>query len=288
MSAFDVFYQRLVETGLEFFKKFYGLYRAEVIKTDDPQSRGRIQIQCPEVGHTTVVNKWVDPSFPAAGLNRGWFWPPEVGDSVYVSFERGDPSMPKVYFGGWFGTADVPKEFASDKKEPTKRGFALRNGHAFVFVEKSGEESIELTWRKPSSAPEKKKTADRGDEKAYLLFDKEGSIKIENKNKTSVELNAKDKKIVITEKDNSNIITIDKDGVKIETKGKLLVEGAKEATINAKKVNLAEGADTPAVRGDDLKQWLSQHTHPTAVGPSGPPVQAGNLTPTLSTVVKLK
>lgn len=52
-------------------------------------------------------------------------------------------------------------------------------------------------------------------------------------------------------------------------------------------VSLATGADTPAVRGTDLVNWLLTHTHGTGVGPSGPPI-----TPpppaVLSTVVKLK
>lgn len=286
---FETFYQRLIEWGLEYFKKFYGLYRAEVVRIDDPQSRGRIQIRCPEVGHAAVVNVWVDPSFPAAGLNRGMFWPPEVGDSVWVSFERGDAAKPKVYFGGWFGKDDVPSEFSADKKDPQKRGFILRNGHSFTFVEKSGEEAIELTWRKPGSQPEEKKTADRSDgESASLRFDKNGSITLTNQNESSIELDAQNKKIVITEKDNSNVVTLDKNGVRIETKGKVNIDGATECNINATKVNLASGADTPAVRGNDLKQWLETHTHPTAVGPSGPPVQAAGLTPVLSTVTRLK
>jgi Type VI secretion system/phage-baseplate injector OB domain len=286
---FETFYQRFIEIGLEYFKKFYGVYRAEVKRTDDPQSRGRVQILCPEVGHTSTINKWVDPSVSAAGLNRGMFWPPEVGDSAWVCFERGDPALPKVYFGGWYGTSDVPSEFDAAKGEPMKRGFVLRRGHSLVFTEKSGEEAIELAWRKPSSQPAVTKTVDRsGGDKAYVLFDKNGSITVENKNKTKIELDASGKKIVVTEKDNNNIITLDSGGVTIETRGKVNIEGASECNINAKMVNIAEGADTPAVRGQDLVQWLSTHTHGCAVGPTTPAVQAGTAANVLSKVTKLK
>lgn len=288
MALVDVFLQKLIEYGLEHFRKYYSLYRAEVMKVDDPEERGRIQIKCPEVGHTAVLERWVDPSWPAAGKNRGWFWPPEVGDSVWVSFERGDANRPNLYFGGWFGDKEVPKELGYASKNPKRRGFATRTGHTIVFNEESGKEAVELYWRKPGSQPADKETDDRSGDKASLIFDKDGSITLSNKNESTVVLNAKDKKIVITDKDNSNTVTIDSNGVKIETSKDVVINKAANCKINAGKVTIADGADTPAVRGDDIKQWLSQHTHPSAVGPTGPPVQAGTLSQTLSTVVKLK
>ncbi len=41
------------------------------------------------------------------------------------------------------------------------------------------------------------------------------------------------------------------------------------------------------VLGETLKNWLSTHTHPTGVGPSGPPVEVANLTTCLSQKVKI-
>jgi uncharacterized protein involved in type VI secretion and phage assembly len=287
-SPFDIFMQKLTDWGLEYFHRYYGLYRAEVKKVDDPEERGRIQVQCPEVGHTKVLPKWVEPSFMAAGKNRGWFWPPEVGDSVWVSFERGDAGRPNLYFGGWFGDKEVPTELGYAGKNPKRRGFATRTGHTVVFNEEAGKESIEVYWRRPSSQPADKDTDKRDGDKASFVFDKEGSILLTNKNGTSLALNAKDKKITIEDKDNSNTVVIDSNGVKITTSKDVIIADAANCKINAKQVTLADGADTPAVRGDDLKQWLSQHTHPSAVGPTGPPVQSGTLAPTLSTVVKLK
>lgn len=289
-STFDVFFQKLSQYGLEFFRRFYTVYRADVVRVDDPQARGRIQIKCAEVGHSTAVNHWVEPSFPSAGKNRGTFWPPEVGDSVWVAFERGDSGLPRTYWGGWFGDGEVPVELAPEKKkEPKKRGFVLRNGMRLVFDETSGSETLELVWHKPSSQPNAKETATRDSEdKASIAFDKNGSITLSNKNKSTVVLDAENKKITIEDKDNSNTIVIDSNGVKITTSKDVIIADAANCKINAKNVTIADGADTAAVRGGDLKDWLSQHTHPTAVGPSGPPVQAGTLTPVLSTVVKLK
>lgn len=287
---FDVFMQKLSQYGLEFFRKFYSTYRAEVTRVDDPEARGRIQIWCPEAGHTSSVNVWVEPSFSGAGKNRGSFWPPEVGDSVWVSFERGEPGLPRMYWGGWFGTDEVPTEIRPDKdKEPKKRGFVLRNGSRLTFDETSGSEAVELVWHKPSSQPAAKATADRDSaDKTFLKFDSTGSITLQNKNQSSVKLDADGKKIVITDKDNNNTVTIDSNGVKIETSGQVNIEKASVCNINAGQVNIAQGADTPAIRGQDMVQWLAQHTHGSAVGPTTPPVQAGTLSQTLSQVVKLK
>jgi len=288
MSSFDVFLQKMSEFGLEFFRRFYGLYRADVMKVDDPESRGRIQIKCSEVGHSGTINRWVDPSFISAGTERGMFWPPEVGDSVYVSFDRGDAARPKVYFGGWFGDKDLPKEFGYADKKPKRRGLITRMGHMLVFNEEADKESVELVWHKPGSQPADPKSAPRSGKKASLTFDKEGTITLSNKNESTIVMDAKDKKITITDKDNSNTIVIDSKGITITTSKDVTINDAANCKINAKKVTIADGADNAAVRGDDMKSWLEKHTHPTAVGPSGPPVQAGTLTPTLSTVVKLK
>lgn len=287
---FDLFLQKLNQWGLEVFRRYYALYRADVTRVDDPEARGRIQIRCPEVGHTQPVNVWVEPALLGAGKNRGSFWPPEVGDSVWVSFERGDPGLPRTYFGGWYGTNEVPVELRPDKdKAPQKRGFVLRNGMRLTFNEKSGEEQVELVWHKPASAPSGKDSATRDSaDKTFLQFDKNGSITLQTKTESSVKLDASDKKIVITDKDNSNVITIDSSGVKIETSKDVIIDKAATCKINAGQVTIADGADSPAVRGSNLKTWLESHTHPTAVGPSGPPVQASSLQTILSNNVKVK
>ena len=46
-----------------------------------------------------------------------------------------------------------------------------------------------------------------------------------------------------------------------------------EVVIEAAKIKLGAGAKAPVVLGDALQQLFNQHTHPTGVGPSGPPAQ---------------
>jgi hypothetical protein len=288
-TALDIFLQKLAQFGLEYFRRYYGLYRAEVKNVKDPEQRGRIQVQCPEVGHKVVLPRWVDCGFMAAGKNRGWFWPPEVGDSVWVSFERGDAGRPNLYFGGWFGDKDVPTElgYPGKDKEPKRRGFSTRTGHTLVFNEEEGKEAVELYWRKPGSQPKEKETDDRSGDKASLMFDKEGSILITNKNGTKVVLDAKDKKVIIEDKDNSNKIVMDDKSITITGKQKVVVacdlihlgvDGPSDNLALAKKTR----AEIKALR-DSVKAFVgtfNKHKHMvTGIMTAGSPAAQSQTAP---------
>jgi hypothetical protein len=83
------------------------------------------------------------------------------------------------------------------------------------------------------------------------------------------------------------VITLNSEGVKIATKGKVVIDGAKAMEVNADSVKLGSNAAKSAVLGEDLLQWLNQHTHGTAVGPTTPTLTPAT-TALLSTVNKVK
>lgn len=120
--------------GLETaFDTFYGIYRAYVMNTKDPDARGRIQISCPQVGHVPeeALEIWVDPICDFAGPSCGMFFPPLEGATVRVLFSNGRPDLPVAYFGGWFslptGRMALPDEFKySEEGKPEKRGIVTR------------------------------------------------------------------------------------------------------------------------------------------------------------------
>jgi hypothetical protein len=66
-------------------KRYYGIYRGVVVDTADPDNRGRITLQVPQILGTAVT---------------GWAWPiiggytPIPGDGCWVMFEGGDPNFP--------------------------------------------------------------------------------------------------------------------------------------------------------------------------------------------------
>jgi uncharacterized protein involved in type VI secretion and phage assembly len=63
------------------------------------------------------------------------------------------------------------------------------------------------------------------------------------------------------------------------------IDKAGEVTITASTIKLGADADQKLVLGDKFQQLFNQHTHPTGVGPSGPPTQTMGGSP-LSTVSK--
>jgi uncharacterized protein involved in type VI secretion and phage assembly len=290
MSRFEDFYEWLQRAGLEPHHVFYGTYLAQVTSVDDPTKQGRILVLCAEVGNNVAPEIWAYPAFPGAGDDRGWFWPPEVGDVVWIAYPRGRLNNSPVYFGGFSASGRVPPELgypAGDNTVPTRRGFVTRMGHSFTVNDEAGQEAVALTWRKPPSAPTGNASASRDGDSASLVFDSSGSITLKAANNSTVVIDTVAKKITIDDKDNSNTITIDAGGVTIKTGQKVTIDGATAFDVNAAAVNLGQFPTEPAVLGQQLLGWLARHTHATGVGPSSPPVEPP--TPALlSTVVKVK
>lgn len=87
---------------------YKNLYRAYVIKNDDPDKRGRIQVRIPSF-HGLSRNEapyfndeqlpWAEPGLCiCASNNSGSLMVPEMGSTVWVGFEYGTNFL--VYFGG--------------------------------------------------------------------------------------------------------------------------------------------------------------------------------------------
>lgn len=281
--------EKLRTRGLEGIGRYYGPYDAIVANVNDPEKRGRVQVVCPylDANEDAALPMWFLPAAYVSGPRDsetpyGWFWPPEVGSIVLITFRFGDTSFPGYYFGGWTPETRVPEQLGYTSEEetpPVRRGFVTKSGHAFVFNEEADAESVELSWKK-------------GEATSSLKFKVDGTVEILNKNGSQVLLDAENKKIVIEDKDNSNTITIDSNGVKIETSAKVAITGASEFSVDAASIKLgADGATQSAVLGDALVSWLNSHTHPTGVGPSGPasagvpPLVSAQV---LSTTVKVK
>ncbi|RZA31205.1 MAG: baseplate assembly protein [Lysobacteraceae bacterium] len=81
----------------------YGKYRGTVIDNLDPQQLGRVQIQVPDAGGMDDP-AWALPCLPPGGLPTV----PEIGDGVWVEFERGDPGYPIWCGVFWTDPSRVP------------------------------------------------------------------------------------------------------------------------------------------------------------------------------------
>src|SRR5208337_3789347 len=81
--------------------KHYGKYRGTVINNVDPEQRGRIQAIVPTVSGL-LPTSWALPCVPVAGQQSGIFIVPQIGASVWIEFEQGNPDLP-IWTGGFWG-----------------------------------------------------------------------------------------------------------------------------------------------------------------------------------------
>ena len=148
MKLFD-FIEDIYRYGLEKFRRYYGPYRANVTSNKDPLHQGRVQVACPRARLPTQNGIWVYPMMYGAGKNKGVFWPPEEGDSVWIFFDNGDPEVPIGYVGGWYGgqpLSEVAAELTPDgtTHQPHKRGFITPGGAKIILDDTSGSEQIRV------------------------------------------------------------------------------------------------------------------------------------------------
>lgn len=280
MVTFDNFLQKVFQLGLEAFHIYYSVYRGQVVDVSDPEDRGRVRATVPGAGIMEAsTNIWIPPAgLFGAGRSRGWFWPPEVGDTVWVAFAQGQARYPLCYWGGYFGQADnqteVPTELRPDSSNhrPYKRGFLTRRGHRLIFNEKPGEDSIELSWHKPQTDNDQSATPSRsGGQTSSLKFLPDGSIEAKTSDGSAVKLDVTNGKVRVVDK-TGNALDMSSSGVVIDCGARSFEVRAGVIHLKGATVNVGEGASASSPLGEDLLQWLASHTHGTGVGPSSPPV----------------
>ena len=91
-------------------KQYFGKYRGTVINNVDPMKQGRLQVSCPHVLGTNVLN-WAMPCVPFAGILEGFYMLPQIGSNLWVEFERGDPDLP-IWSGCFWGPGQTPPNAA--------------------------------------------------------------------------------------------------------------------------------------------------------------------------------
>lgn len=145
LDDFRSFVADLRMYGLELFGLYYGPYRARVVDNSDPDSLGRVQVDCRRARLTGLNGVWILPMMNGAGDSSGVFWPPEEGETVWLFFDNGNFHEPMCYMGGWYASDEIPSYMRPEAGEaPTKRGMMTLGGHRLIFEDKEGEESITI------------------------------------------------------------------------------------------------------------------------------------------------
>lgn len=270
--------------GLEVvFGRFYGVYRAQVLSTDDPQGRGRVRVMCPAIGHSKPRHVrsdfWARVSIPGGGTGsegtHGAKFPFAKGDGVWVMFEGGVPEHPLV-IGGWWREDHDADRFRSDRVG----GIRTKGGHVLVFDDDDG--SVLLT-----------RGSDGAETASSLNLDADGSVKlvdshgqaIETRSDGTVRLVAKDgTKLVLgngealLETASGTKVLLDASSISTDSKQGMTVEGAL-FYAKTKTVRLSKGANKPVAQGDVVARKIATHVH-TSAAPSSP--TSPDTTPPLS------
>ena len=90
-------------------KRYYGKYRGTVVQNIDPELRGRVICEVPDV-LGLVPSSWCEACAPLAGPTgppMGVYMVPPIGAGVWVEFEQGDPNKP-IWSGCRFAPSNVP------------------------------------------------------------------------------------------------------------------------------------------------------------------------------------
>lgn len=88
-------------------RQYFGKYRGMVLNNVDPEQRGRLLLQVPDVFGVST-SSWALPCFPVTGRQMGFWSIPQIGTGVWVEFEQGNADFP-IWSGCWYGSAaDVP------------------------------------------------------------------------------------------------------------------------------------------------------------------------------------
>ncbi len=133
-------------------RRYYGKYQGFVVDIADPQQRGRLRAQVPEI-LGDVVSGWAEPCFPyGGGGNFGTFSVPPVtrdGDAyttgVWIEFRGGDPQHP-IWVGTFFGAPGGTPEAPGDDAAPSTDVHVSRTfaGHSVLAVDAPEQERFEL------------------------------------------------------------------------------------------------------------------------------------------------
>jgi len=91
-------------------KQFLGKYQGTVLQNVDPEFRGRLLLEVPDV-MSLLPTTWAEACVPLAGPTgppMGVYMVPPIGTGVWVEFEQGDANRPIWTGCRWGAPTDVP------------------------------------------------------------------------------------------------------------------------------------------------------------------------------------
>ena len=266
--------ETVVRLARQVAERRYGKYRGFVADNEDPEKRGRLKLRVPSV-LGSQDSDWALPCLPFGGAQaQGFFSVPEANAQVWVEFEEGDVNRPIWVGTFWMAQADVPS--AAAISPPTTRLFVTPKGHTLQFDDKDDAEQILL----------------RHPKEATLVIDKDGAVALTDAKGAKLTLDASAEELRAEDSNgnkltmsSSGIVAEDANGNKIEMASSGINVKGQQIVIEGSQVMLGGQGGEPVIKGTSFLSLFATHMHPTAMGPSGPPVPQGEMSSLSSKVM---
>lgn len=121
-----------------------GIHLARVHSVQDPDAKGRVQIQLLAADPDGDALVWARVAVPYAGDHFGAFLLPDVDQEVVVAFPAGDAASPIVVGALWNGATAMPETLGGDHVD--RWALTGKNGTRIAIVEaSSGQEKVEIS-----------------------------------------------------------------------------------------------------------------------------------------------
>ncbi len=168
---------------------------------EDPDGEFRVKVIVPGIDATKGV-LWARLATPDGGLERGFFFRPEVGDEVVLGFFNNDPRQP-VILGGMYGSKNKPPvDFAALDDKNINKGIVTKTGTTIGFVD---------------------------DEKASVFIQTAAENKL---------LLDDDGEAIVLSDQHGNTITMNADGIEVKSAKDLILEASGNVEIKGAKVDV--------------------------------------------------
>lgn len=242
---------------------YYGKYRGRVVENEDPEGRGRLKLNVPSLFGGDIVTDWALPCMPFGGEDGvGQLTVPSVDALVWVEFEQGDPSYP-IWVGTYWDAS-----MAAPADVPVKRIFKTPFGHILELDDTDGEEAIRVLHG--------------GGSTASVTLDEAGSVILTDNSGASITMDADRAELTVEDANGNSVamsasgtVVTDANGNSVELAASGVTVTAQQVTVDAQSIALGGPGGEPLIKGQSFLTAFMTHTHPTGVGPSGPPVPQG-------------
>jgi uncharacterized protein involved in type VI secretion and phage assembly len=266
--------------------------RAIVAANQDPDQLGRVRVTYPWLGavNSEVPSNWAYVCQPYASKEGGTFFLPEKGDQVVVFFEGGNLDSP-IIIGTLYSAKTKPQasgrtgDFNAAGKN-NLRYIKTRSGHLLCFDESDDEGGIVIQDK------DKRRFEIQSKKKKVIISDENGNqIELDGQ---KIGIQAKSSKVQLDDQK----ISIQADGSMVEVTGSVIKAQSKKTSIelngthveisagsdqvtiggggitikSASSIKLGSGASDALLKGTTFLSLFNAHMHPTAMGPSGPPM----------------